>query len=149
MTSKQALEFVAQHGVVLEAARGPVPNLAEAVADGPIQGSWWGHPQSHAIHRITKAVRGSPEVLVCRLIAGKVTFVHRRLWPAIVAIARRIPQERLVHIREVHTPKGHHQVLETAFPDWVPSEVAAEARALSESTAETALGPLAEAILDK
>src|SRR6266511_3789241 len=40
---KAALAFVRRHGVVLEGARGPVPNLAEAVATGPIRGSWWGH----------------------------------------------------------------------------------------------------------
>src|SRR5213592_3279095 len=38
MTSKAALAFVRRHGVVLEGARGPVPNLAEAVATGPIRG---------------------------------------------------------------------------------------------------------------
>ena len=38
--------FVERHGVVLASARGPVPNVAEAVAGEPIRGSWWGHPAS-------------------------------------------------------------------------------------------------------
>src|SRR5438876_7163852 len=41
MTPKQALSFVKTHGIVLESARGPVPNLAETIAGQPISGSWW------------------------------------------------------------------------------------------------------------
>ena len=62
MTSRQALAFVRQHGVVLEAAFGPVPSLAEVIAGGPVRGSWWSHPKSHEIFAVTRAVRahGSP-----------------------------------------------------------------------------------------
>jgi hypothetical protein len=38
MTPKQGLAFVARHGVVLQAARGPVPTLVEAMVGGPIIG---------------------------------------------------------------------------------------------------------------
>jgi len=51
MTDKQALAFVKRHGIVLQAARGPVPSLAEAIAGGPIRGSWWGHPKGREIFR--------------------------------------------------------------------------------------------------
>ena len=146
MTTKQAIDFVAQQGVVLESARGPVPNLATFIAGGPANGSWWAHPKAHAIHRITRAVRESPEVLVCRLVNNRVTLVHRQLWPAIVTLAPRLPLERLAAIREIHTAKGHHEVVETPFPDWVPDEVAEQAAALDQRTAEIALGDLLEVI---
>jgi hypothetical protein len=42
--SMDIIAFVRQHGVVLESRKGPVPNLAEAVAGTPIRGSWWNHP---------------------------------------------------------------------------------------------------------
>ena len=42
MNQKEALAFVERHGIVLQAARGPLPNLAEAIVRGPIRGSWWG-----------------------------------------------------------------------------------------------------------
>jgi hypothetical protein len=58
------MAFVKDHGVVLEAASGAVPSLAQAITGGPIAGSWWAHPQSHAIFAITRAVRDSGEVLV-------------------------------------------------------------------------------------
>ena len=66
MTPCQAVAFVRKHGVVLEAAAGPVPSLAEAVAGGPIRGNWWAHPRSHEIFALTRAVRDSEDVLVCR-----------------------------------------------------------------------------------
>ena len=72
MTPKNAIAFVRSHGIVLEGARGPVPVLAEAVAGERIQGGWWGHPKGHDIFAATRAVRDSPDVLVCRLLGGKV-----------------------------------------------------------------------------
>ena len=64
VTTRQALAFVRKHGVVLEAARGPVPSLADAVAGRPIRGGWWAHPKGPLIFAITRAVRDSDHVLV-------------------------------------------------------------------------------------
>lgn len=128
------------NGVVLEAAEGPVPSLAGLVAGEPVRGSWWSHPKSHEIFAITRAMRDSDELLVCRLVKGKVTFVHRRLWPALVRAAGRIAPGRLSQVREVHTSSGRHTTEEVPFPDWVPSDVRAAARTLSEQAAIAALG---------
>jgi hypothetical protein len=135
MTTRQALAFVRTHGVVLEAAHGPAPSLAEAIAGGPVRGSWWSHPKSHEIFAVTRALRGNDDVLVCRLIKGKVTLIHRRVWPALVRSARRLPSDRLARVREVHTKLGHHVTDEVPFPDWVPASVRAAARRLSEDAA--------------
>ena len=135
MTSRQALAFIRKHGVVLEAAQGPVPSLAEVIAGEPIRGSWWSHPKSHEIFSVTRAIRDSDDVLVCRLIKGKVTFVHRRLWPALVRAARRLPSDHLSQVREIHTSSGRHVTKEVPFPDWVSSSVRAAARRLSEEAA--------------
>src|SRR5262245_49314944 len=77
MTAREALAFVRKHGIVLQAARGPVPSLAEFVAGGRIRGSWWGHPKGQEIFRLSEAVADSRDVLVCKLVDGKVTYVHR------------------------------------------------------------------------
>lgn len=135
MTSRQALAFIHEHGVVLESARGPVPSLAEALAGEPVRGNWWSHPKSHEIFAVTRAVRDSDDVLVCRLIKGKITFVHRRLWPALVRAAGRFPSARLSQVREVHTSSGRHVTKEVPFPEWVPPSVHAAARTLSEEAA--------------
>ncbi len=127
MTRGAALAFVRKHGVVLEAGRGPVPSLADEIAGEPIAGSWWGHPKGHEIFDLTRAVRASPDVLVSRLVKGKITYVHRRLWPALVRAARYFEREALAAIREVHTAEGKHVIERVPFPKWVPPEVKFEA----------------------
>ena len=144
MTSRQAVAFIRKHGVVLEAARGPVPSLVEQVAGERIRGNWWSHPKSRHIFRVTRAMRESPDILVCRLIGGKITFIHRRLWPALVRVARRIPMHHLSQVRDVHTVSGRHRASEIPFPDWVPSEVRVAAEKLSEDAALAELAPYIE-----
>lgn len=145
MTPSQALALIEKKGIVLEAARGPVPSLAELVAGGPIAGSWWSHPRGREIFAVTRAVRDSDDVLVCRLVEGKITFVHRRLWPALVRATGRFPADRLSRVREVHTSSGRHRIEEVRFPDWVPPDVGASAKALSETDAIALLGAWIEA----
>jgi hypothetical protein len=135
MTSRQALAFIRKHGVVLEAAHGPVPSVAEFIAGSSIPGNWWSHPKSHEIFAVTRTIRDSGDVLVCRLVQGKVTFVHRRLWPALVRVANRFPSARLSQVREIHTTGGHHVSRDVPFPQWVPRSVRATARTLSEEAA--------------
>lgn len=135
MTPQDAIAFIRQHGVVIESGRGPVPSLAEAIAGGPIRGSWWSHPLSKDIFRITRAVRDSERVLVCRLISGKITFVHRRLWPALVCAAGRFQSAQLARLSEEHTSSGRHVVKAIQFPAWVPAAVMVQGRKLTESAA--------------
>jgi hypothetical protein len=146
MTPRQALAFVRSHGIVLESARGQIPSLADAIAGAPVRGRWWAHPKGREIFAITRAVRNSDDVLVCRLVDGKITFIHRRLWPALVRAAKRFSPDRLAQVREVHTPSGHHVVEEVRFPDWVPSSVRASARKLSEDAALSTLSVCINAI---
>lgn len=143
MTSRQALAFIRKHGVVLESARGPAPSLAEAIAGGPVSGNWWSHPKSHEIFAVTRAIRDHGDVLVCRLVKGKVTFVHRRLWPALVRVANRFPSVRLSQVRDIHTRSGHHVTKDVPFPQWVPASVRTAASNLSE---DRALAPFAAGI---
>ena len=126
-------------GVLLESARGPVPNVAELVAGEPISGSWWSHADSHAIFAAVNELADSPDVVRLRLVNGKVTLVHRRVWPALVRVADRFRPERLAAVTEEHTPSGKHRKVETPFPDWVPPEVRVSANELSEAEALAAL----------
>jgi len=71
MNARQALAFIRKHGVVLEAAHGPVPSLAEVIAGEAVHGSWWFHPKSQEIFAVTRAIRDSDDVLVCRLITAR------------------------------------------------------------------------------
>jgi hypothetical protein len=144
VNEKEALAFVERHGIVLQAARGPLPSLAEAIGGGPIRGSWWGHPKGKEIFRAAEAICESPNVLVCRvcrLVDGEITYVHRRLWPALVKLASRFREEQLAKVWDEHTASGAHQSRRERFPIWVPSEVMKEAKALSAAEAESILSP--------
>jgi hypothetical protein len=140
-----ALEFVARHGVVLASARGPVPSVAEAVAGEPIRGSWWGHQRGHDIFRALSAIDDSADVLCFKLVAGKVTFVHRRMWPALVCLADEIGRDRLAAIKQEHTDSGAHRNIVTPFPDWVPPDVTRAAQTLDRAAARAQLGSWVDA----
>ncbi len=140
MNTKEAIQFIEKCGVVLQAARGPVPSLAAEIAGEQIKGSWWAHPKSHEIFRTTQAIYSNNEVLVCKLIDGKITYVHRRLWPALVKLASRFPKARLAKVWEEHTSSGAHVARSIPFPKWVPPAVVEEAKHLSVQEAERMLG---------
>lgn len=140
MTPRQAIAFVRRHGIVLEAATGAVPSLAQAIAGEPIRGSWWAHPAGQEIFRLTRVVRECPDILVCRLVAGRITYVHRRLWPALVRAAKCFPAGRLARVQETHAASGRHVATEIVFPAWVPDEVSREASKLSVDQALFDLG---------
>ena len=55
------MALLAERGVLLESARGPIPNVAELIAGEPISGSWWAHPASHAIFGAINDVADSPD----------------------------------------------------------------------------------------
>lgn len=142
MTPEQALVFVTRQGIILEAARhARIPSLAEAIIGEPLQGNWWAHAHGRAIFAATRAVRDSPDVLVCRLVEGKISFVHARLWPALVRLGDRFAPSRLARLHEVHGHDGRHRIDAAAFADWVPPATVAAARALDDEAALAALAP--------
>jgi hypothetical protein len=141
-----ANSLLLEHGIVLVSAKGPVPRLVEVIAGEPVKGSWWAHPKSHAIFAVLNRLVESPDVLVCRLINGKVTLVHRRLWPALVRLSKSFNPELLAQVQEEHTPSGQHVSREIPFPKWVPEQVLEEAQRLTEEQARAAIGTELEKI---
>ena len=140
MTAAEALAFIEERGVVLVSAKGPVPRLTEVIAGEPIKGSWWGHPKAQQIFVILEAVTDSKDVLVCRLVKGKITLVHRRLWPALVRLADRFAPDQIAQVRQEHTASGRHVNKVVPFPRWVPAAVLQQAKSMSEADAIAALG---------
>ena len=63
-----------------------VPSLVSIVARVRVTGSWWGHPAGQLIYQVGEALDSDPDVLLVRLWRGKLTLVHRRLWPALARI---------------------------------------------------------------
>lgn len=143
MDSAAALAFVHEHGVVLVSAKGPVPRLIDAIAGETVKGSWWGHARGKQIFAVLQDVAEHEDILVCRLVGGKVTLVHRRLWPALAAAAAQFAPDRIARVAQEHTAAGHHDNHTTPFPDWAPPGVLQEAATLSLAAALAALGPWA------
>jgi hypothetical protein len=135
---KEALRFVETNGIVLESAHGRVPTFVDFVV-GERLTRWWNHPKGRMIFALTRAIRDSPHVLTCRLIDHKVTYVHRRVWPALVRLSGELNKHDLASIREVHLDNGKHRVIQTAFPRWVPTDVIEASEQLTDRQAQSLL----------
>lgn len=90
--------------------------------------------------RLFEAVAESRDIVVCRLVEGKITFVHRRLWPALVRLANHFPKKALAAVRQEHTTSGRHRNVVTPFPKWVPRAILAQGRRLDAGAAAADLG---------
>ncbi len=85
-TDQRLLTALEQGGLLLIQDRS-FPNVVSLVTGETLRGSWWAHPRCHEIFGCLTAVAAAPDVLVTKLILGKVTFVHRRLWKAVLSVA--------------------------------------------------------------
>ena len=138
-SAADAVDLVRERGAILVSAKGARGNVVDAIAGAPVKGSWWGHPDGKRIFAVLNAVSASDDVLVCRLIDGKITFVHRRLWPALARLASLFPPERIARVREEHTASGRHASRSVAFADWVSPAVIDAASELAEPEARALL----------
>lgn len=64
-----------------------LPNVVSMIAGPKVKGSWWGHQRGHEIFNELKKLEAHPDSLTTRLVSGKVTYVHRRLWPEVLSVA--------------------------------------------------------------
>ena len=133
--TEDALAFVEEHGIILVSAKGLVPRLTEYIVGEAIKGSWWAHPQSHAIFAVLNAVADSGQVLICRLVDGKLTMIHRGLWPALVRAAGHFAPVQIAQVLQEHTAAGKHKNRIIPFPHWVPADILAKAQKLAEQDA--------------
>jgi hypothetical protein len=65
-----------------------LPNLVSMLLGETIRGSWWGHPAAKLIFQVANELDDLPDVMTTKLVSKKVTFVHRTLFPALVAIGK-------------------------------------------------------------
>lgn len=137
--AESTLAWVREHGVVLQSARGPVPNVAQFIAGEEIRGSWWGHPAGQAIYAILTWLDESPDIVATRLIDQNITLLHSRVWPSVVRVSGALGVERLAAIHSEHTSSGAHESFDVDYPSWVPAEVLREGARLDEAEAYATL----------
>jgi len=63
------------------------PNVVTLVTGERLSSSWWSHPQGRRLFALLGELADHEDVLFAKLLDGKVTLVHRRLWPAFLAVA--------------------------------------------------------------
>jgi hypothetical protein len=62
-------------------------NVVSLLTGETLRSSWWSHPRGRLIFAVLSELGDHPDVLFTKLLDGKVTLVHRTLWPAFLAVA--------------------------------------------------------------
>ena len=63
-----------------------LPSVVSLVVGEAVRGSWWAHPRVHDIYDVAQPLGEHADVIVAKLVSGKNTYVHRILWPALIAV---------------------------------------------------------------
>jgi hypothetical protein len=100
-----------------------LPNVVTLLTGETLSGSWWSHSKSHLIFKVLTELEEHPDVLFVKLLNRKVTLVHRRLWPAWLAIVSKsepwqVERGLHMHTREVHTESGKHAIVAEPWAAW-------------------------------
>jgi hypothetical protein len=139
VTCKDVENALAKSGLLLQQDKSAL-DVVGIITGEKLSSSWWSHPKGQAIFECLDRLHDHPDVLESRLIAGKVTFVHRRLWPEFLAVAqsgelwqtrglsdkarallkslgaakgpaaRELQERLLAHAEQVHTESGRHEI---------------------------------------
>ena len=93
MTTRTASHFnqvfskLKKFGFLLE-SDSKLPSVCSIVTGAPLKGSWWSHPLAQTIFQVNEKLDDHPDVLLAKLVSGKVTFVHRQMWSEVASIGR-------------------------------------------------------------
>ena len=85
---EKVLSLLAERGLLLVQDK-QLPNVVSLLTGESVKGSWWSHPRSQLIFDVLSQLAGHDDVLFVKLLRGKVTLVHRTLWPALIAAVSR------------------------------------------------------------
>jgi len=84
--ARVALAELTSNGLLLQ-GDGARPSVVRVVVGGPVKGSWWSHPKANDIYAVCQFLKHHADAMTAKLVLGKVTYVHRALWPALVSLA--------------------------------------------------------------
>lgn len=84
-TFQQILHYLERYGLLLVSDL-HLPSVASLLVGEPVRRSWWGHPRGKEIYAVTNQLAASSHVLMVKLVSGKETFVHQRLWSALLSV---------------------------------------------------------------
>lgn len=133
MTFAGVVALLRKHGLLLVQDK-TLPSIVGAITGESAAGSWWGHPRGQEIFAILERLSDHPDVVFTKLIAGKVTLVHRSFWPALLGVAtsgeewqtgglspdptaKELEKRLLAYASQVHTESGKHETVLTKWED--------------------------------
>jgi hypothetical protein len=80
------LRELERHGLLLQQDKS-LPSVVGLITGEALSSSWWNHSRAQQIFDCLGALVDRNDVLMTRLISRKLTYVHRSLWPAFLAVA--------------------------------------------------------------
>lgn len=83
---ERAFRQLEQVGLLLVSGS-EIPDVRGLVTNRPSKGSWWADPAAQQIFLINEKLEDHSDVMITKLVSGKVTFVHRQLWDYLFAVA--------------------------------------------------------------
>ena len=124
-----ALALLEQQRLLPMTSVPPLKCLVDEIAGERVKGSWWSHKAGKAIFNIASELDDHRDVVSVKLLAGKVTFVHRALWPSLLrvvtdpawrkrAVTNKQAKVLLVHSRQEHTASGKHVTVDEEWGAW-------------------------------
>jgi len=81
----QVLETLDTRGILLVQDK-RLPSVVGIITGEALSTSWWGHPRAQEIFATLDRLSDRSDVLFTKLLYGKDTLVHRRLWPALLTV---------------------------------------------------------------
>ena len=85
LTGRSLAVALEEYGLLLLQDK-TLPSVVGIITGERVAGSWWTHPRSQEIFRRLGELEAAGDIVATKLISGKVTFVHRRLWPALAGV---------------------------------------------------------------
>lgn len=83
--SQRVFQRLKKFGFLLESDP-KLPSVCTLITGEPLKSSWWSHSMAQIIFQVNERLEEHKDVLITKLVAAKVTFVHRKLWPEILSI---------------------------------------------------------------
>ncbi len=84
--TNKILDALSNAGLLLNQDK-RLTNVVTLLTGESVSKSWWSHPRGRLIFAVMEDLSEHPDVLFTKLLNGKVTLLHRRLWPAFLAAA--------------------------------------------------------------
>lgn len=82
----KAFKALKAGGLLLE-SDSQLPCVTRIIVGRRLRNSWWAHPRANLIYDVLNRLYHHREVLTTKLVGGKVTLIHKKLWPAVFAVA--------------------------------------------------------------